>query len=131
MFFWIPMFKIYLILQKQWEALIRRAKSREAGETPPRRGKRGKNWKPKDFVDGAQISEINDASHTTSQNEKSSDNTDDSHQDDPNKLVLNNLNYETLFVDTTTDLKSIFESNFQEIPGNEKQSLGKLLFSFC
>ena len=104
--------------------MIRRAKSREAGETPPRRGKRGKNWKPKDFVDGAQISEVNDASHATSQNEKSSDNND-SHQDDPNKLVLNNLNYETLFVDTTTDLKSIFESNFQEIPGNEKQSLGK------
>ena len=104
--------------------MIRRAKSREAGETPTRRGKRGKNWKPKDFVDGAQISEINDA---TSQNEKNSDNNDSHHQDDPNKLVLNNLNYETLFVDTTTDLKSIFESNFQEIPGNEKQSLGKLL----
>ena len=49
------------------------------------------------------------------------------HQDDPNKLVLNNLNYETLFVDTTTDLKSIFESNFQEIPGNEKQSLGEFI----
>ena len=73
----------------------------------------------------AQISEINDASHATSQNEKSSDNTDSYQEEDPNKLVLNNLNYETLFVDTTTDLKSIFESNFQEIPGNEKQSLGK------
>ena len=74
----------------------------------------------------AQISEINDAGHATSLNEKISDKTDSLHQDDhPNKLVLNNLNYETLFVDTTTDLKSIFESNFQEIPGNEKQSLGK------
>ena len=52
------------------------------------------------------------------------------HQDDPNKLVLNNLNYETLFVDTTTDLKSIFESNFQEIPGNEKQSLGEFIRLF-
>jgi len=45
--------------------------------------------------------------------------------------VLNNLNYETLFVDTTTDLKSIFESNFQEIPGNEKQSLGLMGLHTC
>ena len=115
--------------------MIRRAKSREAGEVPPRRGKRGKNWKPKEFMEGeeeAQLLEINNVNHAiSSQNEKSLvvKNSDNSyqHQDDPNKLVLNNLHYETLFVDTTTDLKSIFESNFQEIPGNEKQSLGEFI----
>ena len=115
------MFKIYLILQKQWEALIRRAKSREAGEIPPRRGKRGKNWKPKEFMEEKEEAQILDDENNTDSYQ---------HQDDPNKLVLNNLNYETLFVDTTTDLKSIFESNFQEIPGNEKQSLGKFIRLF-
>merc|ERR1712129_429399 len=32
-------------LEKQWEALIRRAQCRASGQDPPRRGKKGKVWK--------------------------------------------------------------------------------------
>ena len=90
-FFYAPFF---LHLQKQWEALIRRALCRASGEKPPRRGK---HWKSKANAENAEENEV----------EKS-------------KLELTNLQYDTLFVDTSTDLKSLFESHF----GPKSESLG-------
>ena len=100
--------------QKQWVALIRRAKFREAGEDPPRRGKRGKNWKfenPDPEKDPDFIKDDGNDSQQISYQQK-----DKFENSSSEKLVLNNLNYETLFVDTSTNLKSLFEIHFQEIP---------------
>ena len=100
--------------QKQWVALIRRATFREAGEDPPRRGKRGKNWKfenPDPEKDQDFIKDDGNDSQQISYQQK-----DKFENSSSEKLVLNNLNYETLFVDTSTNLKSLFEIHFQEIP---------------
>lgn len=83
-------------LQKQWEALIRRALCRASGQDPP---KRGKHWKSK------------------------SDNNPD--QENPEeKLTLDNLKYDTLFVDTSTDLRAIFSSKFGSETGEKMGLIG-------
>ena len=98
------------VLQKHWEALIRRATTRASGLQPPRRGK---HWKSKKEASGMETSiDVNiedvEKDDTISENDENND----------KKLVLKNLNYETLFVETSTDLKSLFESHFQERPEN-------------
>ena len=93
---------IFFILQKQWEALIRRALCRASGEKPPRRGK---NWKSK-----ANAKENDDQNNDEENSQKS----------DSQKLELTNLIFDTLFVDTSTDLKSLFESHF----GPKSEAMG-------
>ena len=63
----------FFILQKQWEALIRRALCRASGEKPPRRGK---NWKSK-----ANAKENDDQNNDEENSQKS----------DSQKLELTNL----------------------------------------
>ena len=92
----------FFILQKQWEALIRRALCRASGEKPPRRGK---NWKSK-----ANAKENDDQNNDEENSQKS----------DSQKLELTNLIFDTLFVDTSTDLKSLFESHF----GPKSEAMG-------
>ena len=90
----------FFILQKQWEALIRRALCRASGEKPPRRGK---NWKSK-----------------ASQNDQNDEESNNSQKSENQKLELTNLIFDTLFVDTSTDLKSLFESHF----GPKSEAMG-------
>ena len=101
----------FFILQKQWEALIRRALCRASGEKPPRRGK---NWKSK-----ANAKENDDQNNDEENSQKS----------DSQKLELTNLIFDTLFVDTSTDLKSLFESHFG--PKSEAMGLIGNFVLFC
>ena len=93
-------------MQKQWEALIRRALCRASGQVPP---KRGKHWKSKEKSENSESIQDN-------QNSASND-----------KLELKNLQYDTLFVYPSTDLKSLFESHFGPKTGDP---LGKSLILF-
>ena len=90
-------------MQKQWEALIRRALCRASGQVPP---KRGKHWKSKE------------KSEPTEENQTPVSN---------DKLELKNLEYDTLFVDPSTDLKSLFESHF----GPKSDPLGLIGLHTC
>jgi len=96
-------------LEKQWEALIRRALCRASGEKPPRRGK---NWKSK-----ANAKENDDQNNDEENSQKS----------DSQKLELTNLIFDTLFVDTSTDLKSLFESHF----GPKSEAMGLIGLHTC
>ena len=102
-----------VFFQKQWEALIRRATTRASGLQPPRRGK---HWKSKkEATDGGMETEVR---NTDFKDDDVDEDTTTENDNDPKKLVLNNLNYETLFVETSTDLKSLFEAHFAERPEN-------------
>jgi len=94
-------------LEKQWEALIRRALCRASGEKPPRRGK---NWKSK-----------------ASQNDQNDEESNNSQKSENQKLELTNLIFDTLFVDTSTDLKSLFESHF----GPKSEAMGLIGLHTC
>ena len=86
--------------------MIRRALCRASGQDPPRRGKRGKNWKI--------TSQEN--SLTDDQPPKNEEKTN---KENDEKLKLENLKYDTLFVDTQTDLKELFTNHF-EIGGHDR-----------
>ena len=77
-------------MQKQWEALIRRALCRASGQDPP---KRGKHWK----------SGLNSKDSSLVEEESNK-----------KELILENLKYDTMFVDTQTDLKSLFANHFND-----------------
>jgi hypothetical protein len=79
------------LLQKSWQALIRRASCRANGEQPP---KRGKHWKSK------QNSQL-----------------------EIDKLILSNVSYDTVFVNPNTDLKSLFETHFDNDQDGSKFGL--------
>ena len=93
-----------IFFQKRWEALIRRALCRASGQEPP---KRGKHWKSKqNSTETAENSES--IAETTTKNSES--------------LILDNLKYDTIFVDTQTNIKELFAAHFENCANNDEKS---------
>ena len=141
-------------LQKQWEALIRRAQCRASGQDPPRRGKKGKVWKnpgenpeknPKENPEqnpGENPEEIpeeipgenpeknpeknlneNPEAQEKFPSDKQLKNHEKPNQKEESKVILENLKYDTLFVDTQTDLKQLFSTHFDEFDATNQGNL--------
>jgi len=128
-------------LEKQWEALIRRALCRASGQDPPRRGKRRKNWKDSENPE-KNLNEAVEKNSTTNLQSNPDENPGANPEENPHlnpdlpdpntgeekpgqkedsKLKLENLKYDTLFVDTETDLKQLFLTHFCDFDtSNEK-----------
>ena len=133
--FWVLI--LSFILQKQWEALIRRAQCRASGQDPPRRGKKGKVWKnPENPVEipgenpgtnPEEYPEKNLNENPEAQEKFSSDKQHKNHekpnQKEESKVILENLKYDTLFVDTETDLKQLFSTHFDEFDATNQGNL--------
>ena len=129
------------ILQKQWEALIRRAQCRASGQDPPRRGKKGKVWKnpenpevnpgenpgenpgsnPEEYPE-KNLNENPEAQEKFS-SDKQHKNHEKPNQKEESKVILENLKYDTLFVDTQTDLKQLFSTHFDEFDATNQGNL--------
>ena len=128
-------------LEKQWEALIRRAQCRASGQDPPRRGKKGKVWKNPEENPGKnpgtnpeEYSEKNLNENPEAQEKFPSDKQHKNHekpnQKEESKVILENLKYDTLFVDTQTDLKQLFSTHFDEFDATN-QKLGLMGLHTC
>jgi len=148
-------------LEKQWEALIRRAQCRASGQDPPRRGKKGKVWKnpgenpeknPKENPEqnpGENPEEIpeeipgenpeknpeknlneNPEAQEKFPSDKQLKNHEKPNQKEESKVILENLKYDTLFVDTQTDLKQLFSTHFDEFDATN-QELGLMGLHTC
>ena len=129
------------ILQKQWEALIRRAQCRASGQDPPRRGKKGKVWKnpenpevnpgenpgenpgtnPEEYPE-KNLNE-NPEAQEKFPSDKQRKNHEKTNQKEESKVILENLKYDTLFVDTQTDLKQLFSTHFDEFDATNQGNL--------
>jgi len=139
-------------LEKQWEALIRRAQCRASGQDPPRRGKKGKVWKnpenpgeipgenPEKYpeknpgTNPEKNPEKNLNENPEAQEKFPSDkkhkNQEKQKQKEESKVILENLKYDTLFVDTQTDLKQLFSTHFDEFDATN-QELGLIGLHTC
>ena len=97
--------------------MIRRALCRASGYDPPRRGKRGKNWK---IPENSGESPEEGKSSLGAEQSKNQENQSQKEE----KLKLANLKYDTLFVDTKTDIKGLFSTHFDDFDQmNEKLGL--------
>ena len=113
--------------------MIRRAQCRASGQDPPRRGKKGKVWKnPENLGENPvtnpeEYPEKNLNENPEAQEKFSSDKQHKNHekpnQKEESKVILENLKYDTLFVDTQTDLKQLFSTHFDEFDATNQGNL--------
>ena len=126
--------------------MIRRAQCRASGQDPPRRGKKGKVWKnpenprenPEEFPgenpgkNPEKNPEKNLNENPEAQEKFPSDkqlkNHEKPNQKEESKVILENLKYDTLFVDTQTDLKQLFSTHFDEFDATNQ---GKFIKGYC
>ena len=119
--------------------MIRRAQCRASGQDPPRRGKKGKVWKnpgenpetnpeknlgenPEENPGGKNPGENPEKNPEKNLNENpeaqekfpTDKQQKKANQKEESKVILENLKYDTLFVDTQTDLKQLFSTHFDE-----------------
>ena len=116
--------------------MIRRAQCRASGQDPPRRGKKGKVWKNPENpgTNPEEYSEKNLNENPEAQEKFPSDKQHKNHekpnQKEESKVILENLKYDTLFVDTQTDLKQLFLTHFDEFDATN-QKLGLIGLHTC
>ena len=125
--------------------MIRRAQCRASGQDPPRRGKKGKVWKnpenpgeipgenPEKYpeknpgTNPEKNPEKNLNENPEAQEKFPSDkkhkNQEKQKQKEESKVILENLKYDTLFVDTQTDLKQLFSTHFDEFDATNQGNL--------
>ena len=121
--------------------MIRRAQCRASGQDPPRRGKKGKVWKNPENPEEdpgenpgenpgsnpEEYPEKNLNENPEAQEKFSSDKQHKNHEKpnkkEESKVILENLKYDTLFVDTQTDLKQLFSTHFDEFDATNQGNL--------
>ena len=121
--------------------MIRRAQCRASGQDPPRRGKKGKVWKnPENPGENPEKNPGENPGENSRENpeknanenpeaqekipsDKQNKNHEKPNQKEESKVILENLKYDTLFVDTQTDLKQLFSTHFDEFDATNQGNL--------
>ena len=113
--------------------MIRRAQCRASGQDPPRRGKKGKVWKnPENPGENPEENPEKNPENNLNENPEAQEkfpshkqhkNHAQPNQKEESKVILENLKYDTLFVDTQTDLKQLFSTHFHEFDATNQGNL--------